>query len=130
LKNGGHYSVCAHNSETVVDTGMKFDTDVYIVVSGQSNLFQVAMSFLSKIAPVPKWRPLVLCLKLGNGHRYRHDFKFDSDVGRLVPENILQERMNLSYITTAMLENGGRYGFLLITLERLDLQELNLIDVR
>jgi hypothetical protein len=46
LKNVGHYRMCAHNSETVVDTGMKFDTDVYRVVSGQSNLFQVAILFL------------------------------------------------------------------------------------
>jgi hypothetical protein len=56
--------------------------------------------------------------------------KFDTDICRVVPENILQERINLNYITIAMLENGVRYRFLLITLEMLGLQELNLINVR
>jgi hypothetical protein len=35
--------------------------------------------------------------------------KFDTDVRRVVPGTILREQKNLSYISAALLENGGRY---------------------
>jgi hypothetical protein len=35
--------------------------------------------------------------------------KCDTDVPRVVPATILQERTHLSYIMAAILENGGHY---------------------
>jgi hypothetical protein len=37
--------------------------------------------------------------------------KFDTDVPRRDPRNNLEERTNLIYIATTILENGDRYWF-------------------
>jgi hypothetical protein len=37
--------------------------------------------------------------------------KFDTDAHQWVSRNILEERTNLIYITTAIFENGDRYRF-------------------
>jgi hypothetical protein len=55
LENGGRYRVFAYNCGTVMDKGVKFDTDACRVVLDQRNLFKVAMPFPSKMAAVPRW---------------------------------------------------------------------------
>jgi hypothetical protein len=60
------------------------------------------------MAAVPRWQPFFAY----NSGTVRHTtMKFDADVPRKVPENLIEERTILIYSTTAILKNGGHYRF-------------------
>jgi hypothetical protein len=101
LKNGGRYRVFAYNSETVIDTGTKFDTDVCSVVLDQWNLFHVAMPFPSKMAAVPRWRPL-------RRHNSRTERHIELKVSLRIQWPISWSLQLISSRHVVPLQNGGR----------------------
>jgi hypothetical protein len=110
LKNGARYRFFAYNSGTVIDTGMKFDTDVRRVVP-ETNLQELTDP--SYISP-PSWKMSAVrgFLAFNPVAVRQTGMKFYKNVPRLVPRTIiLEERTNPSYITPAILENGDRYMF-------------------
>jgi hypothetical protein len=76
-----------------------------------------------------KWRPLRFVFAYNSGTVIRISMKFYSDVPGWVPRNILEERTNLIYITTAILENGDRYRFIAYNSGILIHRGMNLIQM-